>query len=447
MRSGVAASTPSNRTGAPWLEATSTLLGAPLRRRQRLGALLAGASTSVVSQSVSQSLLCVTCSAFKRCVCVPQTLQECLVVFFGSISSKKSHMRDVVCFSLAPTLAPTHPDPHTHTTHTPHTHTHTTHTHTHTHTHTRRYNMCGGLVSVVAGGYANTVTASFAVIAGGRHNTISGGGSSVVGGGWSNTVSEVFAVVSGGFENTATHQTATVAGGRGNLAGTPIPIGSPSPSPSSGPAPSVYYRGSAVGGGWDNTAAGSWSVVSGGQRGITQGAWSVVGGGRECLAVRYIVRRTARGVGCTHSHTRTHARARTHTHSHARTHARTHTYRRTRAHTRPQTHAHTHAHTPAFVDPRLRAMVDKLAPPPLLGWPSHVLATHETCTVFSCVRACVCGFACVSAFFCVCVCVGARVRLRVCVRCMRVGVLVCVGCVCACRLWAFLSCRPPRTQS
>lgn len=103
---------------------------------------------------------------------------------------------------------------------------------------------------------SNTVTGSFATVAGGNINTASGAGAAV-GGGQSNIASNTVATVGGGEQNTASGDSATVGGGGSNTA-------------------AALYS-TVVGGGF-NTASGNGATVLGGESNNASGLFAVAGG-------------------------------------------------------------------------------------------------------------------------------------------------------------------------
>jgi hypothetical protein len=94
-----------------------------------------------------------------------------------------------------------------------------------------------------ASGFTNTLAGSYAVIGGGRSNSIVNGDGAVIGGGIQNHSSSAQTFIGGGSSNNASSPFTTIAGGQFNLASN---------------------NGATVGGGYNNKATGVGSVIAGG---------------------------------------------------------------------------------------------------------------------------------------------------------------------------------------
>ena len=106
-------------------------------------------------------------------------------------------------------------------------------------------------------GSVNTLSGSFATIAGGSNN-IASGQAAVVGGGWLNSAGNQYATVAGGAGNTASGQEGAVGGGSANTAGAPW---------------------ATVAGGEGNTASGQYVAIGGGQNNGAIGDYATIPGG------------------------------------------------------------------------------------------------------------------------------------------------------------------------
>ena len=188
-------------------------------------------------------------------------------------------------------------------------------------------NICTGNRSVVTGGISNNIIAGaeYAVIAGGRSNSIPSGNAdesvvvggesnsthqinSVVVGGWDNDALQAHSVVVGGYQNDCNSEYGVVGGGlsniltgnRGVISGgnanniiagaeysvivggrsNSIPNGSSDESVVvGGESNATYQLNSVVVGGWDNDALQTHTVVVGGYQNDCNSQYGVVGGG------------------------------------------------------------------------------------------------------------------------------------------------------------------------
>lgn len=148
-------------------------------------------------------------------------------------------------------------------------------------------NAASGLDSTIGGGYNNLVTATYGIIGGGYSNLITatygtiGGGSNntashtyaTVGGGYQGTASGYAATIGGGYQNTASNSYATVGGGSGNVAS------GNSATISGGFDNIVTNTYGSVGGGYSNEISGYAATIVGGFNSTASGYAATVGGG------------------------------------------------------------------------------------------------------------------------------------------------------------------------
>jgi hypothetical protein len=168
-----------------------------------------------------------------------------------------------------------------------------------------RGNVASGDSSTVSGGHQNTASGALATIGGGGGillgqngpnvasgavSTISGGTNNIVtsthgtiGGGSSNSITGEAAVVDGGASNTASGYHATVGGGSDNVASgeSCSPLGCRGGSTvSGGDSNTASSLSATVAGGQSNTAEGDYATVAGGSINTASGDYTAIGGGQ-----------------------------------------------------------------------------------------------------------------------------------------------------------------------
>ena len=137
-------------------------------------------------------------------------------------------------------------------------------------------NVASGYASVVGGGDPNYALAPFSSVLGGNRNSASGD-HATVGGGSYNGASGTGSTVAGGEQNSAHGDYSTIGGGEQNAAnGTEATVAA-----ASGNTASAVDA--TVGGGTFNTASVSSATVSGGQNNIANNTAATIGGGSEIL--------------------------------------------------------------------------------------------------------------------------------------------------------------------
>ncbi|UCC29922.1 MAG: hypothetical protein JSU86_17185 [Phycisphaerales bacterium] len=150
-----------------------------------------------------------------------------------------------------------------------------------------RSNTASGWYSTISGGQANQVTAEYGTIAGGRLNEAISVYATVGGGRGNSAQAQAdHATIAGGLNNLAYDPTATVAGGNSNIAGTDN--GNPDDAKHATVGGGLMNRAEAfaatVGGGWNNKADGNDATVGGGKGNTASGFSSTVPGGLENTA-------------------------------------------------------------------------------------------------------------------------------------------------------------------
>jgi len=162
----------------------------------------------------------------------------------------------------------------------------------------------GGAADYSGAAYANSVTADFGTVGGGRGNqasgfvsTIAGGDGNTaslddafIGGGWGNSAANDDATISGGDNNSASGYASVISGGEYNIAGedhTTVAGGSGNSAGGSygavggGQGNNAGGAGDVLAGGYNNySAGGNNSTISGGNNNNSSGSDAVIGGGQ-----------------------------------------------------------------------------------------------------------------------------------------------------------------------
>jgi hypothetical protein len=137
--------------------------------------------------------------------------------------------------------------------------------------------------SVISGGTSSTVSGYCSAIAGGGYNTISSGTIfSTIGGGDSNTVSQGYSAISGGHQNTASGSYSAIGGGSSDTVMAVYGGAASGYSNLAGDAPED--TGAFVGGGYNNSAIGSYSTVEAGKNNTASSYNTTVSGGSNNTA-------------------------------------------------------------------------------------------------------------------------------------------------------------------
>jgi trimeric autotransporter adhesin len=146
-------------------------------------------------------------------------------------------------------------------------------------------NAASGFTATIGGGYQNTANNSGAMVGGGQGNT-AGGTYATVAGGWSDKASGDYATVAGGYQNTASGIGSFVGGGGYGgflIYGTNLASGGASVI-GGGIFNVASGQKATVAGGNANTAGGDYATVAGGQNNTAGNQNATVGGGNGNIA-------------------------------------------------------------------------------------------------------------------------------------------------------------------